>query len=294
MNIKIPENGIVKTPEDTRDFSLAGTFQQIKKEEVPLQDFETRKPLIKDQKDSDFCSSYTVTSVSEDQELVELVPEFQFYVTKVLISKDPDSWGANLRDACLSAVKYGSLPRYVVDQGYRIPADRDLVLNKDTWLDDWFRTALAYKKASLFKVDGRYDTFDNIRCALWQFRDEKRSLAVGAEWREEWTEAKGGIIPKEEFKKKGFGHAFKIYGQKMIHGEPYLKAQLSNSTDIGDDGVYYFPREVVNREFTDYGQFMFKDISRETVDVYKTQGIKATDNIFSRLFAFIRHFLGIK
>lgn len=291
---KIPQNGISKTRHDTRDFSLAGMYRQIDIKEVPKVDFETRVPLVKDQgNETDTCSAFAVTSVSEDQELVELVPEFQFYVTKMLISKDPDSWGADLRDACLSVAKYGSLPRYAIEQGFRVPQNRDLILNKDSWLPEWFDLAAAYKKATVFKVDGRYDTFDNIRTALWQFRNEKRSLVGGVSWQSAWTDMADGLI-NEDTGEEGFGHALKIYGQKIINGIPYLKVQLSNGTAIGDKGIFYFSRDVVNKTFTEYGQFMFKDIERKTVEVYKTQGIRATDNFFIKLVAFIKHFLNIK
>jgi len=289
----IPQNGIQPLPIDNRDLLLAGFFDQIDVKTIPLTDFETREPLIKDQHDTDYCSSYAVTGVSEDQELVELVPEFQFYVTK-LISGDPDAWGADLRSACMSAVKYGSLPRYVIEGKYIIPNTRELVLNKDSWLEEWFAFAREYRKETVFKITGRYDIFDNIRVALFQFKEEKRSIVVGASWKPSWTEAEGGIIKELDTTEEGFGHAFKIYGQKIINGVPYLKAQLSNGTKIGDRGVFYFSREVVNEAFKPYGQFMFKDISRETIKVYRSQGVKATDFFTIRWWAFIKHFLNIK
>lgn len=108
------------------------------------------------------------------------------------------------------------------------------------------------------------DTFDKIRATLWQNRGEERSVLAGCTWRQEWTRAPGGLIPRS-YGNGGFGHAFKIFGWKKIDGETYLVAQLSNGSEIGDGGIFYFPRSVVNKEFT-YGLFTFKDMPREEAE----------------------------
>ena len=282
--------GLHPLPEDERDFSLAGMFKQIDIKEVPMADFIVAEPLvIKDQDETDFCSAYTVTEVSEDQEGKELLPEYQFYKTKLLMGDK--EWGADLRTAFKSAVRFGSLPVKGHEQFKGI--SRETVLNDDTWPEHLDQRAIKQRKETFFKVDGRYDTFDNIRATLWQFRAEKRTVGVGALWRASWTYAEGGII-KDEPSEGQFGHAFKIYGQKIINGQPYLVAQLSNGTDIGDGGKFYFPREVVNREFTRFGQFMFKDIERDIVEMHQDLGIQIGDslaiNTFKKLCALILHF----
>lgn len=106
------------------------------------------------------------------------------------------------------------------------------------------------------------DVFDQIRLVLWINRFEKRSILTGAMWHNSWTYTSGGIIPKLYLDKGSFGHAFKIFGWKEIEKEPYLIAQLSNGSNVGDKGVCYFPRNVVNKEFT-YGNYTFSDMPPE-------------------------------
>ena len=177
---------------------------------------------------------------------------------------NPDEWGADLRSACKSAVKHGSISEDDMP-GITGTLTRYQVLDPNTWPSIYDAKALLHKKQAYFQVDGRYDMFDNIRTALYQNIKEERSIVVGAQWKQQWTDAPKGVIPKEVFD-GGFGHAFKIFGQEIIEGEPYLVAQLSNSVHIGDGGIFYFPREVVNRELAPYGAFMFKDVARESVE----------------------------
>jgi hypothetical protein len=244
---------------------LGAIFPQGKIENVPLTDFIVAIPKgIKNQGNSDLCSGYAVTAVSVDQEGVELLPEYQFYKTKK-ISGDMEGWGADLRDACKSVVKYGSLPA----QGYeKIKGlSRSRVVSDETWEDAMDGIANLYKKETYFSITGKYDTFDNIRLALWENIDRKSSIVTVAKWRTEWLYAEGGIIP-ESYGNNGFGHAFKIFGQKNINGQLYLVAQLSQGEEYGDKGIFYLSRSVVNREIGKYGLYMFKDISREDAEFF--------------------------
>lgn len=263
--------GLQILKEDKRDYSLAGFFGQIDIVEVPNVSFNVSTPIrIKDQGETDFCSAYAVTGVSEDQEDIELVPQYQFFKTKQ-ISGDPEAWGADLRSACKSATKFGSLALPDIEGmegilGSPYLMSREDVLDKNNWPPYIDVLALKNRKETYFPVDGRYDVFDNIRTALWQHRSERRSIVVGASWKEEWITALNGVIPEGNFQ-GGFGHAFKIYGQKVMEdGEIRLVAQLSNGSSIGDGGKFYFSRNVVNKELAPYGQFMFKDVTRESVD----------------------------
>ena len=68
-NKKIEVHGLLTLPTDERDFSLAGFFDQINIDAIPQGNFRVSTPLkIKDQGNTDFCSAYAVTGVSEDQE----------------------------------------------------------------------------------------------------------------------------------------------------------------------------------------------------------------------------------
>lgn len=288
--IDISGGGLKKLPEDKRDFSLASLYIQCNINEV-LGNFIVADPLTwKDQKDTDFCSAFAVTEVSEDQEGEELLPEYQFFKTKVLMGGDMSAWGADLRASCKVPVSFGSLPK----KGYEKYSglSREVVLDPRIWLPAHDLIAAKYKKQTFFDATkGRYDLFDNLRTHLWQHRGEKCTIVTGAAWRSLWTNAPDGIIPKTQVVGE-FGHAFKLYGSKIINGEPYLIAQLSNGQDIGDRGKFYFPRDVVNREFKDYGAFMFKDLSRETAEAMLNSGTKisTTSSFWQFIINFFRLF----
>lgn len=258
--IDLRGGGLKKLPVDKRDFTLAGLFGQISISDVPG-NFIVKEPLIwKDQGDSDLCSAYACTEVSEDQEGMELLPEYQFFKTKV-ISGDPEQWGADLRSACKVGPKFGYLPKAGYEQYSGIA--REQVVDPATWPAALDTVAFLQRKQSYFDATtGKYDLFDNLRSHLWQHRADNSTIVTGAMWRSLWTEAPGGVILKTQVPGES-GHAFKLYGSEIINGEPYIIAQLSNGVDIGDRGRFYFPREVINREFTGFGAYMFKDIAPE-------------------------------
>jgi len=267
--------GLLELPDDERDFSFSAVFGWVELEEIP-DEFVVAEPLyIKDQKATDYCTGYAVTAVSEDQEGIKLSPEFQFAMTKK-ISGNPDRWGANLRDACKSAVKSGSLP--LERAPFNVDDPRYKVARHEDWSEHLKQEALKHKKESFFDAvkDGPYDRFDNLRSTLWMNRHDKRTIVTGVKWRKRWTVAVDGVV-REVFDGAMFGHSFKFYGTKMLNGELYIRAQLSNGKEIGDGGIFYFSRAVINEEFK-YGNFTFKDIEPEEAKHLIENGIKVTDN----------------
>ena len=256
--VSFPKNiggGLTEYVSDDRDFSLGAMYDTPVI--IPDQDFIVAPIVkIKDQESSDLCTSYALTAVSEDQEGIELSPEFTFAKTKELMGTW-QTWGASLRDACRSAVKIGFLEQQ--SSPYVLSRDgRNTVANWENWDKKYDMDAISHKKEAFFSVDGQYDMFDNIRATLWRWRNEKRSIATGIKWRSEWTDTKAGVLPIE-YGLGQYGHAFKVCGQKNIFNKWYLIAQLSNGTSIGNQGMFYMPREVVNKEFN-YGAYMFKDL----------------------------------
>lgn len=256
----IIKEGLRELPPDGRDFTLGGVFGDGSLVDVPDGDFFVGVPLgIKDQKDSDYCTAFAACAVSEDQEKVKLSPYYNFAKTKQIMG-DKDSWGADLRSACKSFVKYGSVkddedPWYVKKN----PFDRELVADWTKWPPIYDELAAKHKKKSYFKVQGPTgNMFNDIRIALWKHRKDRASVLVGLKWRHHWSNLAGGII--DEVGEGSYTpHAFKIFGQKEINGKIYLIAQLSNGTENGDKGFFYLAEEVVS-ETAPYGAFMFKDI----------------------------------
>lgn len=254
---KTIKGGLRPLPKDRRDFSHNKVFGTI--EEVPDIDFVVAEPKwIEDQQDSDYCTGYSSSSVSEDQEDVDLCPIFSFAAIKSIDGK-PDEWGSDLRSACKAAVKVGFLEKK--DSPYTVDDKRETVVYLSNWPKGLIEKALDHKKESYFRVDEGEDIFELMRRALWQHKNKKCSISTGTTWRKDWTLAKGGIIPN--FPSHPLvGHALKIFGQKIIMDEPYLMTQLSNGEGIGDKGIFYFSREIINRDFK-FGAFMFIDMPQE-------------------------------
>ncbi|MCR4307120.1 MAG: hypothetical protein NUV80_01010 [Candidatus Berkelbacteria bacterium] len=223
------------------------------------------EPIQKDQGNTDMCTGYAVTSASELQEGVELSPFWQFAKIKQLLG-DWKGWGASLRDACRSTVKVGSVKEEYVKGLDVIESGRDAIANWANWPEGLEETADEHKKHSYFAITrgGYRSMFDAIKASLWANRATKRAILVGALWRQEWTYAEGGIIP-ESYGDEGFGHAFLFIGFKHINGMPFLVAHLSNGTDIGDKGRFYFSESVVNREIGEYGVYVFQDLDADYV-----------------------------
>lgn len=277
-------------PQDARDFSMNRVFGSIKKDAIPAHDFIVSEPLeIKDQQMTDMCTAFAGAAVSEDQEGITLEPAYIFAKTKQMVGNF-NEWGADLRTACKAIVKFGALPKE--QSPYHLETEgRDFVANWAHWDIKFDKMAKQYAKQSFFMVDGVYDMFDNIRMALWRNKDKKQSVITGCLFRRSWLMAKEGVIPTK-YEKDGIPHAFKIYGQKRINGKRYLVAQLSNGTSVGDGGKFYFPRYVVNKEFT-FGCYMFVDLPKDQAQVLNNLNLSIQWRWFAGIVSFFKQLIAI-
>lgn len=252
--------GLLELPDDPRDFRREDVFGAVNMADIEP-NFYVGTPLyIADQGTSDLCTAYATVAASELQERVKLSPEYSFAKIKQLRG-EYEAWGADLRSAVKAATKYGFLAKHWIPKTLDI-TNRNQVANWQNWPEISDVYADEHKKQSYFRIQPTetLDMFDAILAALWQNRDENKGVVTGALWRDEWTTAKGGIIPTE-YSQTGFGHAFIFIGSKTIEGTRYLIAQLSNGTEIGDAGLFYFPRSIVNKECV-YGCYTFEDMPK--------------------------------
>jgi hypothetical protein len=254
--------GLLPLPDDDRDFSFGAVFGAVDLSGIPAEFYVSEPMGIKDQHESDLCAAFSTSAVAEDHEALELCPEYTFAKIRQLLD-NVDGWGADLRTACKAGQKFGYLPKRLAPFSLETES-RDFVANWENWGPENDINAAIHKQKSFFAVNktSGLDTFDSIRNALWKNRDKQSSVVTGCAWRSSWTTAPGGVIPANNYEATGFGHAFKLFGCREIDGKPYLVAQLSNGTSIGDMGMFYFPRETVNKEFT-FGAFMFTDLPIE-------------------------------
>lgn len=140
-----------------------------------------------------------------------------------------------------------------------------------------------YRGEGFVKVDGPNDIFDNIRSALqlaWNPTTKKGACvqAFGA-WYQEWANGfnTSGVIPTTYSSLAGYHHYIFI-DWIDINGITYLIAQNSYGTASGDKGFFYFPREVVNREFVPASFFptgrslkILKTLTKEQIERAKEE-----------------------
>ncbi len=117
--------------------------------------------------------------------------------------------------------------------------------------------ALENRVAGFVSVDGSQDIFDNIRSALYLAYDVRTGLGATVQafgrWYGAWTNPPGGIIPSV-VSGTSFGyHHYLFVDFKDIGGVSHLVIHNSGGEAMGDHGLQYMPREVVNREFGVWG-----------------------------------------
>lgn len=270
-------NGLILAKPDKRDFSHTKVFGMINLKEIP-DNFEVAKPLkIKQQYDSDMCVAGATCAVVEDHEDVPLSMEWFFSQMK---RKQGNwrTWGSDLQTGAKVAVEKGFIEEK--DAPYSLKdKNREFCANWTNWPNSLSLKAVKHRQGSYFRADGYNSTFDAFRATMYQNRAYKRSIMTGCTFERAWEMAEGGIIP-EKPGEETFGHALKFFGQKKIGRKLYLKAQLSNG-NVGDHGIFYFPKSVVDRKFV-WKNFLF-------IDLPPAQAKKLCWSWWRRLIEFIKN-----
>ena len=94
--------GLLPLKKDNRDYSYTKVFGALVL--LPTSDFLVGETyMIEDQKGSDYCTAYAVSTISEIQEGIDLDPLYAFAKIKQ-IAGDWKPWGADLRSACKGIV----------------------------------------------------------------------------------------------------------------------------------------------------------------------------------------------
>lgn len=220
-----------------------------------------RSRMTTNQLDLDFCTGFTTEELQYAIHGIRFDPLYQMAKIKQ-IRGEYTKYGASLRDACNSVIKYGSLPLILspyTHNGSPTDKTRDFLANWANWPIGLDKNSSPYKDLSYFVVDGIYDMFDNIRSCLQMNRKERRGVTFGLLWYYEWTEAPGGVIgPIMPSTQPAGGHDMAIIGQKTINGILHLVFQQTWGPFAGDNGLYYFPRSIVDQlALQGYGAYTF-------------------------------------
>lgn len=232
--------GLKPHTHDWRDYSHRRTFGAALLSDLPAEYLLLTD--IMDQNGYPKCTAYASCAVRSSQAGNRQFDPNWFYAQEGITAGTPSNDGYDLRTAMQTGVDYGFMPLAPK------PGDQ----------------AADFKEASYFNIDGNYDIFDNIRSAMWLAKTEQRCAVLGTMWYEEWYSAPNGVILPGTGKTPVGLHAIKAAGwtptqqsnKRPLNGT-YLAVQNSFGKNFGDDGIYYFHRDVVNKEFVQ-GHFMWR------------------------------------
>jgi hypothetical protein len=149
----------------------------------------------------------------------------------------------------------------------------------NSYPDDLDEKAKSNRITGYLGVEGPHDTFDDIKWALFNAFDPVSGTGAVvhafSQWYDEWTDAPYGLVGlsygavftdtyapwwKKAWNslKRFFGaatgwHTYLFVDWCIIDGIEYLVSPGSYGTSVGNQGFFYFPREVINAEFKKWG-----------------------------------------
>lgn len=88
-----------------------------------------------------------------------------------------------------------------------------------------------------------FNWFDGIKNKI----EQGYSVLTGCFWQPEWNKKKDGIVDSFYQNLTIFPHAFKVCGFCEKNGIIYLVVQNSGGVEVGDNGFFYFPREIASK-----------------------------------------------
>lgn len=179
---------------------------------TPTENFEVHKPLtIFEQDRADKCTSCSLSAIAEDILEEPIDDSYLFDLAKI-----DGQFGIKPSHALETLFQYG-----VKTKSGTICKP----FSKAVPIDSWFQ-------------------FETVRKTMFY---NKRSLWIGIHWQPEWTFVKDGILFEVPDWKTYLPHAMKIFGQVEINGIMYIKAQDSRGLKSGDQGIWYLPKEVIEK-----------------------------------------------
>lgn len=257
----IQNSGLRPPKKDIRDFKYADHFGSTFVTDLSKAEFDySGNPKILDQSITDFCTAFSTASLMEVTEGTELAPEHLFAKGKQ-IEGNYKSFGADPKHILKALCSVGMLEKKVCPLDI-LKDGRDKCanwINYPTYLDD---AAKIHRAKAYFKPSGQKDLFDSIRDII---QTQKVGIVAGVYWQNGWT--RNAVIPKTGKYLEVNPHQIYIRpAQKVINGEVYLVCQNSYGDKVGDKGLFYFPREIINRFMFAYAVLDAdpEDVKRET------------------------------
>ena len=226
-----------------KNFSYHKTFGVSPADQIP-DEYLLLSPIL-DQGPEPKCTGFSSVAIREAQEGIPFDPHF-FYAKEGEVNGKISNSGYDIKTMMKTGCNGGFVPH-----GQPISTPQ-------------------YNQARYFEIQKTSDVFDGIRSAMWKGRDEKMCASIGIDWKRSWIY---DPIPKDNSLKDYLGyHAFKGAGwtRKKINWNPktgefisfgdwinpqtkevHLVKQGSWGEGVGDKGLFYFSRAMVNK-FWDY------------------------------------------
>lgn len=276
-NKGFPVAGVKLEPKDKRNFKTGAVYNLPKPEGLP-DDFELEFESY-NQRKSDFCSAATTALMSGLINSNRPAFEYNMAVSKAL-SGDPDEWGQSPKFALKAGVEGGFIGESEAPFSLKEKSP-DFLRRLNNW-PDLKEKAAPNRMGSFFEVTGPYDHFDNIRSAIWRFREEKKAVGVPLLWK--WPLE----IPVISGGSGGGGHMVAITGWKTVcdggEDKVYLIIRNSYGPTVGDNGRHYIPREIVNENVENWGAYIYNDLPKEVAKFL-------SDNKLSTKFTLVAKFV---
>ncbi len=234
----------------SKKFSHHQFFGTIKPSELPVTLGRKLRP-VENQKETMRCTGYGCAMNGGYIHNMRMHPDWQAAKIGQLQHESVDVSGGDPNAAMRSQRDFGYLPFNLAPI---LSIDSNTTLNTGMNSFDPTLDMYAYdnRVEGFVNVDGNQDTFDNIRSALVQAYDATTGkgacVQLFGKWYYDWY-PHDGIIPTNYGTTQLTYHHWVIVDFKSINGISYLIVQNSAGTGMGDGGFFYFPREVVNREW---------------------------------------------
>ena len=253
--------GLLPLEGDSRDWMLHDHFGVLA---VPFADFAcSDDPVILGQTELPLTAALAVGQTCQNRGSEGHDPMYTYAAARHLSHKDPTrGWGCDLRSACKAVVRHGLLPAALAPF-----QPHDGVARWGAWsswegMDELHKAASSRKKGAFFAIDPPprgMDLFDALLSASYGLLPARRPIVTGVKWRGEWTLQREGVVPQRPCK-GGLLCAVRVLGQRIINEVAHLVVAPNLGRGVGDNGLFYFCREVANREMR-YGSFAFRDLA---------------------------------
>lgn len=138
------------------------------------------------------------------------------------------------------------------------------------------------------------DYFDAMRLAMLSGIPEKRSISVATPWYPVWQDdaVKKNAVMKmpDTLDYTGLGwHNWKIGGWTKMNGSPIMKVKPLEGKGVGDNGVLYFDRSIINAVMGLKYAMAFTATHLTPKSIYKVDMAA-----YDKLYSFLQTMLGLR